>query len=89
MLGIQLIPMPPFAAQYLASVEPAQRAASIAEAAPQGLGVQFGDYLLMYSAIGGSDKVAAAWASALTLPDSAIDDGDSRTYLLAWIASLG
>jgi endo-1,3(4)-beta-glucanase len=87
MLGIQLIPMAPVAPQYLASVSPEQRAASIAEAAPQGLGVQFGDYLLMYGALGGADA-GAAWNSALALPDSAIDDGDSRTYLLAWIASV-
>ena len=87
MLGIQLIPMAPIAAQYLASVSPEQRAASIAEAAPQGLGVQFGDYLLMYSAIGETDP-GAAWNAALKLPDTSIDDGDSRTYLLAWIASV-
>jgi len=88
MLGIQLIPVAPFAAEYLAAVGPERITASVAEAAPHGVEVQFGDYLLMYSALAGEDERAAAWEVALTLPDSAIDDGNSRAYLLAWLASL-
>jgi len=85
MLGILLIPMGPFA-DYLA-IDPERIRASIAEAAPGGLGVQFGDYLLMYQALAGPDDAQAAWDEAQTLPDDSIDDGSSRAYLLAWIAS--
>jgi len=85
MLGILLIPMGPFA-DYLA-IDPERMRASIAEAAPGGFGVQFGDYLLMYQALAGPDDAQAAWDEAQTLPDDSIDDGSSRAYLLAWIAS--
>ena len=85
MLGILLIPMGPFA-DYLA-IDPERIRASIAEAAPGGFGVQFGDYLLMYQALAGADDAQAAWEEAQTLPDDSIDDGSSRAYLLAWIAS--
>jgi len=89
MLGIQLIPAPPSAVQYLSRVGADAINASVAEAAPQGFEVQFGDYLLMYSALAGAEQRDAAWDEALALPATSIDDGDSRTYLLAWIASLG
>ena len=85
MLGILLIPMGPFA-DYLA-VDPERIRASVAEAAAGGFGVQFGDYLLMYQSLAGPQDAAAAWAEAQTLPDTSIDDGSSRAYLLAWIAS--
>jgi hypothetical protein len=85
MLGILLIPMGPFA-DYLA-IDPERIRASVAEAAPGGYGVQFGDYLLMYLALAGQQDAAAAWDEAQALPDTSIDDGNSRAYLLAWIAS--
>ena len=85
MLGILLIPMGPFA-DYLA-VDPERIRASVAEAAPGGYGVQFGDYLLMYQSLAGPQDAAAAWDEAQNLPDTSIDDGSSRAYLLAWIAS--
>jgi len=85
MLGIQLIPMNP-AAGYLAG-DPDRIRANVAEAAPGGYGVQFGDYLLMYLALAGPQDAEHAWAAAQSLPDTAIDDGDSRAYLLAWLAA--
>ena len=85
MLGILLIPMGPFA-DYLA-IDPEAIRASVAEAAPGGFGVQFGDYLLMYQALAGPQDAQDAWDEAQTLPDDSIDDGSSRAYLLAWIAS--
>ncbi|MDQ1564678.1 MAG: endo,3(4)-beta-glucanase, partial [Actinomycetota bacterium] len=82
-LGIQLIPMSP-ASGYLAG-DSKRIAKNIAEAAPDGYDVQFGDYLLMYSALEGRASAAAALAKARQLPDKFIDDADSRSYLLAWI----
>ena len=85
MLAIQLLPMSP-AAGYLAG-DPARIRANVAEAAPGGYGVQFGDYLLMYLALAGPADADSAWTAARALPDLAVDDGDSRAYLLAWIAA--
>ncbi len=85
MLGILLIPMGPFA-DYLA-IDPERIRASVAEAAPGGYDVQFGDYLLMYLALAGPQDAAEAWDEAQTLPESSIDDANTRAYLLAWIAA--
>lgn len=84
-LGIQLIPMSPVSG-YLVG-DPDRIARNIAEAAPSGVDVQFGDYLLMYSALEGRAQAATALAAARALPAKWIDDGDSRSYLLAWIMS--
>jgi endo-1,3(4)-beta-glucanase len=84
-LGIQLIPMSP-ASGYLGG-DPTRIARNIAEAAPSGFTVQFGDYLLMYSALEGSTQATAALATARTLPAQFIDDANSRSYLMAWIMS--
>lgn len=86
MLGILLIPMGPFA-DYLATAGPERIRAAVEEAAPSGYGVQFGDYLLMYRALAGPEDAAAAWEEAMRLPDDAVDDANSRAYMLAWIAS--
>ncbi|MGN8245737.1 glycosyl hydrolase [Cellulomonas soli] len=82
MLGIQLLPMPAVDGLFAADAE--QVRSAVAEAAPAGFDVQFGDYLVMYLAL--VDPHAAATAAA-DLPDTAIDDADSRTYLLAWLAA--
>ena len=84
-LGIQLIPMSPVSG-YLAG-DPSRIAKNAEEAAPAGYDVQFGDYLLMYTALEGRSQAAAALASARALPAASIDDADSRSYLLAWIMS--
>ncbi|MCE3552610.1 hypothetical protein LWC33_14225 [Pseudonocardia sp. RS11V-5] len=81
-LGIQLIPMAPVAG-YLAG-DTGRIRADVAEAAPAGFDVPLGDYLLMYLALA---DPAAARAAAQDLPASAIDAGNSRAYLLAWIYS--
>lgn len=72
-----------------AGVDASRITAAVDEAAPGGYGVPFGDDLLAYRALAGHDEAAAAWQQAVALPDSAIDNGDSRTYLLAWIAAHG
>ena len=47
-----------------------------------------GDYLVMYSALAGEQQRKAALAAAERLDDKWIDDGNSRSYLLAWLMSL-
>ncbi len=86
-LGIQLIPMGPVQVSVAQGVAPEQIRASVEEATPGGYGVQFGGYLLMYRALAGADDASAAWQEALGLPDVAVDDGSSRSAMLAFIAS--
>ncbi len=90
MLGIQLIPLAPSQAAVLAptnGADVAQIMDSAAEAMPTGTAKQFADLITMYTALAGDDSRAAAWSAALALPDSAIDDGVSRAYMLAFIAT--
>ena len=86
-LGIQLLPMDPVA-EYLAT-DPDRIRANIAEATAAGPAPIFADQLIMYGALAGPDDAAAALEQARVLPDSGIDDGNSRTYLLAWIMAHG
>ena len=86
MLGIRVIPMSP-ASDYLAG-DPARIDANVAEATGGGrFDQKFGDYLLMYSALAGEDQRKAALATAEKLDAKWIDDGNSRSYMLAWLMS--
>lgn len=85
MLGILVLPMSPVAG-YLGT-DASRIRKNLAEAAPAGYDVVFGDYLLMYSALAGPDAASAALAETASLNEDRIDDGDSRSYLLAWIMS--
>jgi len=84
-LGIQLIPMSPVSA-FLAG-DPGRIDANVAEAASGRFDQKFGDYLLMYSALAGEKQRTAALATAAHLDDKWIDDGNSRSYLLAFLMS--
>ncbi|WP_265522971.1 glycosyl hydrolase [Oerskovia flava] len=89
MLGILVLPMSP-AADYLAG-DPERIRANVADALagePQAAAswdVMFGDYLLMYAALAGPDDAAASLEVARGLPEERLDDGLTRSYLLAWI----
>jgi endoglucanase Acf2 len=83
-LGIQLIPMRPGTTTSLA-VGRQRILANIAEALGAGPAPQFADYLLMYQALAGDDQADRALDAARDLPGSSIDDGNSRSYLLAFI----
>ena len=84
--GIELIPMPAMAGQYVDAGGRQQIRRVLAEAVPDGrYDVQFGDYLLMYRALGGGADAAAALRDAEDLPDAVIDSANTRSYLLAWI----
>jgi len=89
MLGILVLPTQPVAG-YLAG-DPERIRANLDEALagprddPASWDVMFGDQLLMYAALAGPDDAAAALKIARTLPMERIDDGNTRSYLLAWL----
>ena len=83
MLGILVIPMSP-ASTYLAG-DAARIDANVAEATGGRFDQKFGDYLLMYSALAGEKQREAALATAEKLDGKWIDDGNSRSYMLAWL----
>lgn len=85
MLGIQLIPMTP-ASDYLAG-DPERISENLAEGAPGGYGAQFGDYLLMYAGLRGPDAAREAFDEALADDSLPIDDANSRSYVLAFLAA--
>jgi hypothetical protein len=85
MLGILVLPMSPVA-DYLAA-DPERVTANLADSVPDGYDVMFGDFLLMYSALAGPEEAAAALETARALPDERIDDGNTRSYMLAWLMS--
>ncbi|MBB2923142.1 glycosyl hydrolase [Cellulomonas cellasea] len=86
MLGILLLPMSPVSG-YLAG-DPEGIRARVAEGTPGGWEAKFSDYILAYSALAGPEDAATAWDEAQKLSDEWIDDGNSRAYLLAWIAAV-
>jgi endoglucanase Acf2 len=98
MLGIELLPLAP---AQLPTWSPADATgaarvlAQVATAAPDGTvdgaaqAELFADYLIMYRALASAEDNAAAWQQARDLPVERIDDGNSRTYMLAWIAASG
>jgi endo-1,3(4)-beta-glucanase len=82
-LGILLIPLNPTMISQLKSDVYAAR--QIDEAISSGnYNVQFGDYILMYSAL---QKKADYLEQAKLLPDAVIDGANSRSYMYAWIMS--
>ena len=85
-LGILLLPMSPTSV-YLAG-DPEAIRANVTEAVGGDFDQKFGDYILMYSALAGPDDRDRAIAAAGKLSDTSIDDGMSRTYLLAWLYAL-
>jgi endo-1,3(4)-beta-glucanase len=90
--GIQLIPLSPSSVSYLTSSAAGgaeQIAAVVAEASASGFDTPLGDYVLMYSALQGPDQAAAALTALADLPETGIDDGNSRAYAMAYVMSAG
>ena len=79
-LGIQVLPAPPVLDAVAAT--PKRVRANVADATPDGFDVPFGDYVAMYLATADPDR---ALRIGRGLPDSSIDDGNTRSYLLAWL----
>jgi endo-1,3(4)-beta-glucanase len=85
MLGILILPLSPVS-DYFAE-DPERIALNLRDSAPDGYDVLFGDYLLMYSALQSSSAAETALTESKALPEDRIDQGNSRSYLLAWIMS--
>ena len=86
MLGILVIPMSP-ASTYLGG-DPDRITKNVEEAVNGTYDQKFGDYLLMYAALAGDDQRKAALDTARKLDAKWIDDGNSRSYLLAWLMTV-
>ena len=87
-LGIQLIPVSPIGYAALGG-EPEHVRRNVAEAGGSAsFDRALGDYVLAYSALGGTDAARAAADALDALPDAAIDPGNARSLMLAWLAGL-
>ncbi|WP_084618265.1 glycosyl hydrolase [Jonesia quinghaiensis] len=87
LLAILVLPMSPVS-HYLAK-EPGRILDNLEEVVGfyEDYDVSYGDFLLMYLALAGPDHAQRAWDKARELSDDRIDDGNSRAYMLAWIAT--
>ncbi|HYN67091.1 MAG TPA: hypothetical protein VES93_09400 [Ornithinibacter sp.] len=88
MLGILVLPASPSTPAYLAGDADRIRAAAAEATADRGYDQQFGDHLLMYAALAGRDDARTALDAARDLDDKRVDDGNSRSYLLARLMAL-
>lgn len=84
-LGIQLIPMSPMMLQYALDGSSSINNTVNASIRNDNYNVALGDYVLMYMALAQPQKAAQLLAKQ---QDAYIDNGNSRTYLDAWIFSL-
>lgn len=82
-LAIVALPMEPIST-YLGR-QPQRVTQNLEQATAAGYEQNYGDYLLMYSALAGKQPAEAALAQAEKLPERFIDQGNSRSYMLAWI----
>ncbi|MBC7708118.1 hypothetical protein H7Y63_02765, partial [Polaromonas sp.] len=78
-LGIQLIPMDPSMAGFKQDKDTITKSV-LSTIKNDNYNVPLGDYVLMYSSLN-NPEAALASASKQT----SIDDGNSKTYMLAWI----
>lgn len=83
-LGIQLLPMSPMMRQFSSDGSSIDSVVN-ASIRNDDYNVALGDYVLMYSALTQPEKAARLLPKQ---KDSSIDDGNSRTYLYAWVYSL-
>jgi len=86
-LAILLLPVSPSSDQL--GGDPDRIKQNVAEAtATKGFEQQYGDYLLMYSAMAGEQERRDALEIARRMDRELIDDGNTYSYLLAWLLSL-
>ena len=80
-LGIQLIPMSPVMQQFTADGSNITRAVK-ASITSENFNTPLGDYVLMYLALSQPNK-----ARDLLSTQTTIDDGNSKSYMEAWVFS--
>jgi len=86
-LGIQVLPLTPVALDYLGQ-DPDRVARNVADAGPHAFSGPLGEYVLMYSALGGAAPHAAAREAVAALPADGVDDGNSKAVMMAWLAAI-
>lgn len=86
-LAILLIPVSPSSDQLRG--DPERIRANVAEGIGDlGFAQPYGDYVLMYSALAGEEERLQALEVARAMDWALIDDGNTYSYLLAWLLSL-
>jgi endoglucanase Acf2 len=80
-LGIQLIPLNPAMREFASDGDEVKRLVD-GSIFDNNFNVALGDYVLMYSALTDPQKAAERTSAQ---QDRFIDDGNSRTYMQAWI----
>ncbi len=86
-LAILLIPVSPSSDQL--RTDAARIAANVTEGiGSKGFDQQYGDYILMYSALAGEEARLKALDALRDFDRSKIDDGNTYSYALAWLLSL-
>lgn len=86
-LAILLIPVSPSSDQLRGDPERIKK--NVAEAtAGKGFEQQYGDYVLMYYALAGEQERQEALEVARRMDRELIDDGNTYSYLLAWLLSV-
>ncbi|MFT3861227.1 glycosyl hydrolase [Micropruina sp.] len=86
-LAILLIPVSPSSDQLKGDAE--RIAKNVAEGiGSKGFNQQYGDYILMYSALAGEDARVKALDELRAFDKAKIDDGNTYSYTLAWLLSL-
>lgn len=85
MLGILILPLRPVGEYLAGDPERIRENVAVATDADGGYDVMFGDYLLMYEALAGPEDAQRALSLASELPDERIDDGNTRSYMMAWL----
>ena len=87
MLGIQILPLSP-SLNYLGR-DPERVGKNIEEGiGTKGFDQKYGDWLLLYSAFQGEEQRQQALEKARNFPAALIDDGLTRSYMLAWLMTL-
>ncbi|WP_432557830.1 glycosyl hydrolase [Granulicoccus sp. GXG6511] len=87
-LAILVIPASP-SSDHLAG-DPERIRENVAEATgTRGFQQQYGDYLLMYSALAGEEDRQQALTEARAMGPDDVDDGNTYAYLLAWLHAAG
>ncbi|KAA9153406.1 1,3-beta-glucanase [Microbacterium lushaniae] len=86
-LGIQVLPLIPVTLDYLGQ-DPDRVAANVSDAGPHAFSGPLGEYVLMYSALGGATPRSAATETVAALPADGVDDGNSKAVMMAWLAAI-
>ena len=87
-LGILILPASPVSVYLGGDGQRIRRNVDEAIGNHSDYNVMFGDYMLMYRSLAGTTDARSALALARELPDARIDNGNTRSYMTAFIMSM-